>query len=191
MSSGDFEAFEATRQAMDELMKALENNEVTAIGVYGMGGVGKTTMVKHVGAQAQKNGIFRHVIMAVVSQIPDFRRIQGTFADMLGLKFKEETEIGRAEGLMKKIKSGNKILIILDDIWDRIDLSCIGIPSYNELQRCNSKVRLTTRRLHACHTLESQANIHLHILSEEDAWNLFVKKARRSFEKFTDLLQER
>ncbi|KAM5582469.1 hypothetical protein ABKV19_002739 [Rosa sericea] len=88
-SSGDFEAFEATRQAMIELMKALQNDEITAIGVYGMGGVGKTTMVKHVGTQAQENGLFHHVIMAVVSQKPDLKRIQGALADLLGLKLEE------------------------------------------------------------------------------------------------------
>ncbi|KAM5582478.1 hypothetical protein ABKV19_002743 [Rosa sericea] len=185
-SSGDFEAFEATRQAMIELMKALQNDEITAIGVYGMGGVGKTTMVKHVVTQAQENGLFHHVIMVVVSQKPDLKRIQGALADLLGLKLEEESEIGRANRLQKEILRRNKICIILDDIWDRIDFSSIGIPSYNELQRCNSKVLLTTRRVNVCHTMESQANIHLSILSEEDAWNLFVKKARKSFEKSTN-----
>ncbi|KAB2607404.1 disease resistance protein [Pyrus ussuriensis x Pyrus communis] len=47
MSTGDFEAFEATRQAMDGVMKALKDDNITVIAVYGMGGIGKTTMVKH------------------------------------------------------------------------------------------------------------------------------------------------
>ncbi|PRQ35375.1 putative P-loop containing nucleoside triphosphate hydrolase, leucine-rich repeat domain, L [Rosa chinensis] len=170
---------------MNELMEALEDDEVAAIGVYGMGGVGKTTMVKHFGAQAQKMGLFDHVIMAVVSQTPDKRNIQGALADLLGLKLVEETEIGRASRLQKEILRRSKILIILDDIWNRLELSSIGIPSYNELQICNSKVLLTTRRLNVCHTMESQAKIHLSILSEEDAWNLFLKKAGKSFRKST------
>ncbi|XP_024157247.1 disease resistance protein At4g27190 isoform X2 [Rosa chinensis] len=185
MSSSNFEAFESTRKAMNELMEALEDDEVAAIGVYGMGGVGKTTMVKHFGAQAQKMGLFDHVIMAVVSQTPDKRNIQGALADLLGLKLVEETEIGRASRLQKEILRRSKILIILDDIWNRLELSSIGIPSYNELQICNSKVLLTTRRLNVCHTMESQAKIHLSILSEEDAWNLFLKKAGKSFRKST------
>ncbi|XP_050381609.1 probable disease resistance protein At4g27220 [Argentina anserina] len=186
MSSGYFEAFEATRRAIDELMEALKNDEVTSIGVYGMGGVGKTSMVKHVGAIAQENDIFHHVIMIVISQIPDMRKIQGTLADLLGLKLEEETEMGRAARLMEKIMKVNKILIILDDIWDTIDMSSIGIPSYDELKRCNSKVLLTTRRVNVCHTMESQANIHLSCLSEEDSWKLFVHKARKSFDKSTN-----
>jgi disease resistance protein RPS2 len=34
--------------------------------------------------------------------------------------------------------------------------------------------------------MESQASIRLDILSEEDAWNFFVKKARKSFHESTD-----
>ncbi|KAM5583684.1 hypothetical protein ABKV19_003521 [Rosa sericea] len=184
-STGDFVAFEATRRAMDKVMRALQDDEITAIGVFGMGGVGKTSMVKHVGAQARKIGLFNYVIMAVVSQTPNLRNIQGTLADLLGLKLLEETEIGRAVRLMEKIMKGNRILIILDDIWERIDLSTIGIPSHDELQKCSSKILFTTRRLNVCHTMESQASIPLPVLSEDDAWNLFVKKARKSFHEST------
>ncbi|KAK9940482.1 hypothetical protein M0R45_017141 [Rubus argutus] len=187
MSTTGFEAFEATKQAMDGVMKVLKDDKVTVIGVYGMGGVGKTTVVKHVSAQAQKDGLFDHVIMAVVSQSPDLMKIQGTFADMLHLKFKEQSATGRASTLKERIIRGDKILIILDDIWETIDLSTIGIPSTKELRECNSKILLTTRRLNVCHSMESQAKVPLNILSEEDSWNLFVKKAQRSFHESTNL----
>ncbi|KAL6195120.1 hypothetical protein ACLB2K_030741 [Fragaria x ananassa] len=80
MSTEDFEAFEATRKAMDEVMKALKDEEVTAVGVYGTGGVGKTCRVKHVAAQSCKSGT-HHVIMAVLSQGLDLTKIQGTLAE--------------------------------------------------------------------------------------------------------------
>lgn len=35
--------------------------------------------------------------------------------------------------------------------------------------------------------MESQENIPLQVLSEEDAWNLFVKKTRKSFHESTNL----
>ncbi|PRQ43912.1 putative toll-like receptor, P-loop containing nucleoside triphosphate hydrolase [Rosa chinensis] len=183
LSIGGFEAFKATKQAIDEVMNVLKDDKATTIGVYGMGGVGKTTMVKYVGALAQESGLFNQVIMAVVSQNPDLIKIQETFAELLGFKLEEKTEIGRAIKLKEKIMRGTGILIILDDIWKRIDFSSIGIPSHNELQRCNSKVLLTTRRLTVCQIMESHAKIHLNILSKEDSWSLFVKEARKSFDK--------
>lgn len=182
MSTGDFEAFEATRQAMDGVMKALKDDNITVIGVHGMGGIGKTTMVKHVGVQACKDKLFDHVIMAVISQNPNLVKIQQQLAEMLALNLNEQTEIARAARLKERIMRGKKILIILDDIWRTIDLSRIGIPDHCELQNCNSKVLLTTRIWNVCHAMKSQEKIHLDILSEEDSWALFVKKANRSFE---------
>ncbi|PRQ34022.1 putative TIR domain, P-loop containing nucleoside triphosphate hydrolase [Rosa chinensis] len=183
MCTGDFVAFEATRRAMDNITRALQHDEVTTIGVFGMGGVGKTSMVKHVGAQAQKIGLFNRVIMAVVSQTPNLRNIQGTLADLLGLKLQEETNVGRATRIVAEILRGYKILIILDDIWERIELSSIGIPNHTELQKRGSKIIFTARRLNVCHTMENQASIPLRVLSEDDAWDLFVKKARKSFDE--------
>ncbi|XP_068338081.1 disease resistance protein At4g27190-like [Pyrus communis] len=182
MSTGDFEVFEATRQAMDGVMKALKDNNITVIGVHGMGGIGKTTMVKHVGLQACKDKLFNHVIMAVISQNPNLVKIQQQLAEMLALNLNEQTEIARAARLKERIMRGKKILIILDDIWRAIDLSLIGIPDDYELQNCNSKVLLTTRLQNVCHAMKSQEMIHLDFLTEEDSWALFVKKANRSFE---------
>ncbi|KAM5559485.1 putative disease resistance protein [Rosa sericea] len=193
MSIGGFQAFETTKQAIDKVMKALKNDEATTIGVYGMGGVGKTTMVKYVGAQAQESRLFNQVIMAVVSQNPDLMKIQQTFAELLGFKLEEKTEIARAIKLKEKIMGGTGILIILDDIWKRIEFSDIGIPSHNELQNCNSKVLLTTRRSRVCKIMESHAKIHLSILSKEDSWSLFVNEAGKSFDKssnFYDVASE-
>ncbi|KAM5582444.1 hypothetical protein ABKV19_002722 [Rosa sericea] len=187
INTGDFELFEATRQAMDEVMNALKDDEVTAVGVYGMGGVGKTTLVEHVAAEAQKNGIFHHVVMVIVSQSPDLRKIQGRLAELLGVELREETEIGRTATLSREILRRNKILIILDDIWERLEFSSLGIPSYEFLQNCNSKILLTTRIWNVCHAMKCQEKITLNVLSEEDSWTLFVGNARRSFETFEKL----
>ncbi|XP_024160417.1 probable disease resistance protein RPP1 isoform X2 [Rosa chinensis] len=169
--TGNFETFEATRQAMDEVMKVIKDDQVTVLGVHGVAGVGKTTMVKHVSAEAQKGGLFDHVIMVVVSKAPDLQEIQGTLADSLGLE----------EGIMR----GNSMLIILDDIWESFELSSIGIPNHNELQRCNSKVILTTRKSNICHSMGCRAQIPLNVLSEGDSWKLFMKTSGKSFHEST------
>ncbi|XP_004309460.1 PREDICTED: TMV resistance protein N-like [Fragaria vesca subsp. vesca] len=91
MSTGDFEEFGASRKAMDEVMKALIDDNVTAIGVYGMGGVGKTTLVKHVAEKCRKSGIFHDVIMAVVSQSLDLKKITRHIGRSAGtLRIKKE-----------------------------------------------------------------------------------------------------
>ncbi|XP_050375496.1 disease resistance protein At4g27190-like [Argentina anserina] len=182
LSTRDFEEFESRQEATNNVMEALTDAEVTAIGVYGMGGVGKTTLVKRVASLAHDNGVLNLVILAPISKSPNFKQIQQTLAEQLDFKLQWETETRRAADLHDKIMSKTKILIILDDIWEMIDLSRIGIPSYEELKKCNSKVLCTTRRLHVCNTLKSQTSIPLNILSEQESWKLFVKSAGRSFE---------
>ncbi|RVW16228.1 Disease resistance protein [Vitis vinifera] len=151
LSLGDFQAFESTKRAMDE-----------------------------VGANAHRDGLFQHVAMAVISQNPDLRKIQAQIADMLNLKLEEESEAGRAARLRERIMRGKSVLIILDDIWRRIDLSEIGIPSTgSDLDACKSKILLTTRLENVCHVMESQAKVPLNILSEQDSWTLFGRKAGR------------
>ncbi|KAI8539496.1 hypothetical protein RHMOL_Rhmol09G0187700 [Rhododendron molle] len=177
MSSEGFVAFESTRKAMNEAMEALKDDRVKIVGVYGMGGGGKTTMVKQVGVKAHKEGLFDYVIMAVVSKTVNLRGIQGQLADMLALELLEESEFGRAARLKEKIMRTKKILIVLDDIWTRVELSEIGIPSGSDLEACKSKIILTTRTDHACFTMGSQAKIHLDVASEEDSWTLFRSKA--------------
>lgn len=127
-------------------MEALKNENVTIIGVYGMGGCGKTTMVEHVCIEAQKIRLFDKVIKADITHNLDVRNFQDTFAEMLGFEPEKETDYGRKFALRKMMRR-KRILIFLDDIWDKIRLSSIGIPSPCELQTCNSKVIFTTRSM--------------------------------------------
>ncbi|KAJ9689354.1 hypothetical protein PVL29_014840 [Vitis rotundifolia] len=177
IATGDFEAFESTQQAMNEVMKALRDDNVNVIGVYGMGGVGKTTMVEQVSVQARRDELFDHVVKAVVSQNVNLKMIQGQIADMLAVKLDDESEAGRAGHLKERIMRGRRILIFLDDLWGRIELTKIGVPSGRDLEACKSKIILTTRLENVCHAMESQAKVPLHILSEQDSWRLFRKKA--------------
>ncbi|XP_048336513.2 probable disease resistance protein At4g27220 [Ziziphus jujuba] len=61
--------------------------------------------------------------MAVISQTPDERAIQGQIADKLGLSFDDKESVaGRADRLQERmITNGKKILVILDDIWKKLD----------------------------------------------------------------------
>lgn len=46
----------------------VEDDNITVIGVHERGGVGKTTMVKHVGMQTSKDVLFTYKLWLVVSQ---------------------------------------------------------------------------------------------------------------------------
>ncbi|KAF2298649.1 hypothetical protein GH714_024493 [Hevea brasiliensis] len=123
-----FEAFESRKLAADEIMNALKDADVNLIGVCGMGGVGKTTLVKQIAAQAKEKGIVKLVVMATVTQKPNLKNVQQQIADWLGYKFDVDSVDVRAARLSERIKREEEILIILDDIWAAIKLEEVGIP---------------------------------------------------------------
>ncbi|RVW65247.1 Disease resistance protein [Vitis vinifera] len=159
----------------------LEKRNMRMIGVWGMGGVGKTTLVKQVAQQAEENKLFHKVVMALnISQTPNIAEIQGKIARMLGLKF--EAEEDRAGRLRQRLKREEKILVILDDIWGKLDLRDIGIPDGDDHKGC--KVLLTSREQEVLsEDMRTQKKFHLQHLSEDEAWNLFKKTAGDSVEK--------
>ena len=63
--SKDYEAFQTRESIFNQIMQALRNEDMPMIGVWGMGGVGKTTLVKQVAQQAEEKKLFHKVVMAV------------------------------------------------------------------------------------------------------------------------------
>ncbi|XP_028783818.1 disease resistance protein At4g27190-like [Neltuma alba] len=176
-SPQNFKLFNSTQKAFDQLCEALRDDGSSIIGLWGMGGSGKTTLVKEVGKKAKELQIFDRVVLTTISQSPNVRKIQGEIADTLGLKLSEESEIGRAKRIALRLQSGERILIILDDVWAMLDLEDIGILTGGNHQR-SCKVVLTTRRLEVCNLMECQKMIQLHLLKEDEAWTLFQTHAR-------------
>ncbi|KAI4347808.1 hypothetical protein L6164_008590 [Bauhinia variegata] len=168
-SSEGFIFFESTRIAYDQLLKALTDDRVSKVGLYGMGGCGKTTLAKQVGKVVEKN--FK-VAFAVVSNNVDVPKIQSEIGSYLGLTLgKEEPTSVRARRLLERLSSGEKILIILDDVWEKLDFEVIGIPIGESHKGC--KILLTTRRLPVCNLMGCDRTIPLTLLNEDEAWTLF------------------
>ncbi|TYJ38838.1 hypothetical protein E1A91_A04G021200v1 [Gossypium mustelinum] len=156
-------------------MEAINAKGVNMIGLHGMPGVGKTTLAKEVGKHARERKFFDKVVMFSMSQNPNIRTIQDKVAEMFGLNFHINTEEGRAEELFTSMQSVNKILVIVDDLWEEFKMESIGIPFGDEHKGC--KILLTTRRQQVCPKMNCQEEIQLGILSEDEAWVLFRDKA--------------
>ncbi|EOY12407.1 Cc-nbs-lrr resistance protein [Theobroma cacao] len=171
----DFMRSESSTLAFNGIMKALKSDGVNMIGLYGMPGVGKTTLAEVVLKQATEQKLFDKVVSVTVSQTPNFNEIRERIAELFGLKFEARTENGKAEELWRKLKAEKKILIILDDVWKKLELQTIGIPFGGEHEGC--KILLTTRLQQVCSQMDCQKEFKLNILSEDEAWALFEDKA--------------
>ncbi|TYH74853.1 hypothetical protein ES332_D05G432300v1 [Gossypium tomentosum] len=174
ITSADFMDSESSQSAFDQIMEAINAKGVNMIGLHGMPGVGKTTLAKEVGKHAREQKLFDKVVMFTMSQNPNIRTIQDKVAEMFGLNFHTNTEEGRAEELFRSMQRVNKILVIVDDLWEEFKMERIGIPFGDEHEGC--KILLTTRRQPVCSKMNCK-EIQLGILSEDEAWVLFRDKA--------------
>ncbi|XP_044477774.1 probable disease resistance protein At4g27220 [Mangifera indica] len=173
LTNKDYEEFESRRSIFNDVLKALDDPEVGIIGVYGMGGIGKTTLVKEVGQQAKKNQIFDEVIFVEVSDKPDTKKIQDELGNQLGVK--SDTEAERVSKLNARLKNDKKVLVILDNIWERLDLEALGIPCGDERGGC--KLLLTARYRNVLWSMDCKKDFSMGVLKEEEAWRLFKKMA--------------
>ncbi|KAI9112198.1 hypothetical protein K1719_016721 [Acacia pycnantha] len=164
------EKLESRRKMKEDIVLALRDTNLSRIGVYGLGGVGKTALVKEIAKQAEDDKLFDEVVMANISQAVDLERIQSEIADLLGLHFEETTITGRAARLRQRIRNERSILVILDYVWELLELDQLGIP-LNDHKGC--KLLLTSRNLDILKKMETQKDFLIDVLSEAEAWSLF------------------
>ncbi|WKA03307.1 hypothetical protein VitviT2T_021424 [Vitis vinifera] len=166
---------------LNEVMEALRDADINRIGVWGMGGVGKSTLVKRVAEEAEQEELFHKVVTASVFQTPDYKEIQQQIAEKLGMKFEEVSEQGRAGRLHQRIKQENTILIILDDLWAELELEKVGIPSPDDHKGC--KLVLTSRNKQVLsNEMSTQKDFRVQHLQEDETWILFKNTAGDSIE---------
>ncbi|XP_028789180.1 uncharacterized protein LOC114745197 [Neltuma alba] len=139
------EKLDSRLSVQEQVILALTDPKVSKVGIYGWGGVGKTTLAKEVAKHVKDDRLFDVVAMATGSQTLDVERVQDEIAYQLGFHLDEKTSIGRADRLCARIKLEKNILIILDDLWEEIDLDKLGIPSEQDLK--GGKFSLTSKRL--------------------------------------------
>ncbi|XP_050252183.1 probable disease resistance protein At4g27220 isoform X5 [Quercus robur] len=174
ISTKGYEDFESRKSIFDGVMKALKDDTIPAIGVCGMGGLGKTMLVGKIATQAMKDKLFERIVTVVVSQTPNLKQIQKEIAKELQLKFKDEdTDFQQAHLLRERLKK-EKILLIVDDIWNKIDLDALGISLGDD--RKGSKLLLTSRfRDVLVNDMDAEKIFQVEVLSNEEAKFLFVK----------------
>ncbi|XP_045802095.1 uncharacterized protein LOC123895675 isoform X1 [Trifolium pratense] len=126
-----YESFPSREESMKKIKEALKSPNVRVIGLHGLSGVGKTTLVKKIARDAlqasEADKMFDVVAMSSITRNPDIRQIQGHIADALGMKLDEESDIARAARIRRRLKN-ESTLIILDDLWAALDLNMLGIP---------------------------------------------------------------
>ncbi|XP_037470798.1 disease resistance protein RPM1-like [Triticum dicoccoides] len=148
------------------------NNKVTM--VWGMPGVGKTTLVAHVYSIVKMD--FDAVAWVTVSES---YRIEDLLKK-IAAQFRIAVDVANVEmrGLVESIHNylqGKKYILVLDDVW----AECLW-PEIRDVfptSNCTGRVVITSRKQTVLGTRESTSAILLEPLQEHHSWLLFCKGA--------------
>ncbi|XP_027171997.1 probable disease resistance protein At1g62630, partial [Coffea eugenioides] len=162
---------EMFRKGLKTITAWLDTNEILRIGIWGMGGVGKTTLAEHIHDHLLENTQSLRVYWVSVSQDFTIKGLQGDVAKRLGLDLShEDDEKERARKLGDKFeKMEEMVVLILDDVWEEFRLNSLGIGARN------CRLILTTRSLEVCNRMRCQSKFELKTLDTEEAWGLFER----------------
>ncbi|KAI8562173.1 hypothetical protein RHMOL_Rhmol03G0014200 [Rhododendron molle] len=188
-SNENYVDLDSRTPVFERIVDALKDPSVNVIGVHGLGGVGKTTLAEEVGKKMRHDGTFKQVALAVVSKDLNVQKIQSQLADSLDFKWdaNSDDQKGRAKQLWHKFTNGERFLIILDDVWTKVDIKAIGIPLIKG-STTGCKVVLTSRNENL---LVNRMNVDkpfpIAELKEQEAWTLFNKKLGDSIKSQPEL----
>ncbi|XP_031250037.1 disease resistance protein SUMM2-like [Pistacia vera] len=175
----------------DEAWRCIEEEQVGTVGLYGMGGVGKTTLLIQINNKLLDfSNSYDTVIWVVVSRDLQLEKIQERIGQKIGLvgeSWKNKSIDEKASDIFKILRK-KKFIVLLDDIWERVDLIKVGIPLRSVEVGC--KIVFTTRFLDVCGLMEADRKFKVECLGEEEAWKLFEKKiGREILDSHPDILE--
>ncbi|GKB59661.1 NB-ARC domains-containing protein [Tanacetum coccineum] len=152
---------------LEDLMTTIQDESKQIIGIYGIGGVGKTTLAMEVSARVKH--LFAEVAFTTVSQTVNAEKIQ------------KDIKVAR-----KRIDKGEKVLVILDDVWEKLDPEELCIPCGTKYKNC--KILLTSRSDYVCEKMNAH-RICVNALQENKAWILFKRVVGEQVDADADLKQ--
>ncbi|BAT13307.1 disease resistance protein RPM1-like [Oryza sativa Japonica Group] len=150
----------------------------TVITVSGMGGLGKTTLVKNV--YDREKGNFPAHAWIVVSKTYDVEELLCTL--LMKVAYREQSPAANMNKMdvyeltdkIKKKLEDSKCLIVLDDVWDHEAYTMMR-NAFQNLQE--SRIVITTRKEEVAALASSKYRLDLQPLGNTDSFNLFCRRA--------------
>nr|AHG28979.1 NBS-LRR protein [Cicer arietinum] len=173
------------------------NQGYKVVAIWGMGGLGKTTLAKKVYHSTKVRHNFESLAWAYISQHCQARDVwEGILLKLTSpcKELREELVTMRDEEVAKmlyEVQVEKKCLVVLDDIWSVGTWNNLSpaFPTGRSLSVVGSKILLTTRNIDVALYMDPTCYLHeLRCLDEDDSWELFQKKA---FPKHNDYADSR
>ncbi|XP_037473415.1 probable disease resistance protein At1g61300 [Triticum dicoccoides] len=157
---------------MQEAARCIRNSPVGMIGIWGLGGVGKTHLLKKINNSFLGDPFFDVVIFVTASKDCSVEKIQAEIVKKLSLR--KDDDIESQANIISDFLSRRSFLVLLDDLWEPLDLQAAGITHpLGFVGQFKRKVVLTTRSRVVCGTMKVRKEIKVDCLRQDEALQLF------------------
>ncbi|KAJ9687655.1 hypothetical protein PVL29_016226 [Vitis rotundifolia] len=171
---------------VEEALSFLEDPEIRRIGIWGIVGTGKTTIMKYLNNHDNIDRMFDIVIWVTVPKEWSVVGFQQKIMDRLQLNMGSATTIEKnAQIIFEELKK-KKCLILLDEVCHPIELGKI-IGVHPDTQSC--KVMLASRDGGICREMDADWLINVKQLSEVEALEMFKEKVGECINNIPKIIQ--
>ncbi|KAM3302818.1 putative disease resistance RPP13-like protein 1 [Capsicum chacoense] len=160
---------------IDRLTSEASEKNLTVVPIFGIGGVGKTTLAK---AAYNDEKVIDHFDLKgwfCVSEAYDALRIaKGLLQEIGSFDSNVDDNLNQLQVKLKEKLNGKRFLIVLDDVWNDNYREWDDLRNLFVQGATGSKIIVTTRKENVAQMMGSGA-INMGILSSEASWALFKR----------------
>ncbi|KAF7070743.1 hypothetical protein CFC21_076217 [Triticum aestivum] len=181
IADDDLVGLDKNRETLIKSLHLEDHPHLLMIAVWGMGGIGKSTLVSSVYRDQAAN--FQCDAWISISQSCKLDEIFQQMLEKLNVQDAEESDAENTRGVrteeprvkLKRLLQNRKYLIVLDDVWTPTDLLKIKEVLIDNGQ--GSRVIITTRTHDVASIADEGCKLKVDKLGDNDAWQLFCRKA--------------
>ena len=166
---------------VSEIVKSMTNTtseKLSVIPIFGMAGLGKTTLAKLVYNHELVKSYFNKKIWLCVTD--DFDEIFFLRGILESLTHKSSPLVANnviLEDLQKELEEG-RYLLVLDDVWNEESLKWDSLITYllGITSNIGNNIIVTTRSENVAAIMGALSQCHLEKLSDDECWSIIKKK---------------
>lgn len=169
------DCFVGMENELQELVSRIaEDKQHRVVSVWGMGGIGKTTIARKVYNQMieSKNHFFDCFAWVCITQQCHIQSVLKDVLVKLNVENVSSLTYSQLIEQLCEVQRAKRCLIVLDDLWETSHWD--GLKHAFLVQDLKSKILITTRKQDVA---EIGFSLELGILNVDDAWELLKKKA--------------
>ncbi|XP_060184152.1 putative disease resistance protein RGA1 [Lycium barbarum] len=169
-----------SEEFVEILMQEGVDDCLSVVSIFGIGGVGKTTLAKLVYRDERIVNHFPLRIWLCASQDFDVTKLARNVVNLASGAPCDSFNVEQVHASLQDALRGKRFLLIIDDVWSRDRSKWLELRSLLMVGASGSKVVVTTRSDYIASMVESVVKYNLKELPHEDCLSLFLKWAFRN-----------